>query len=253
MLREVTLFETIDKVGESIQFLKDFEPEAGYYLAFSGGKDSIVIKELADLAGVKYDAHYSVTTIDPPELVWFIKREHPDVEFDHPPVPFLQKLAVKGFPLRQQRWCCEHYKERGGAGRDVITGIRRAESVKRAKRKPIETCYKDTSKRYFNPIINWTDEDVWEFIREREMKYCCLYDEGFKRIGCLFCPFERKAQRSAEVARYPKYVALYRKYFRRLHATGRASMARWASGDEMFEWWLTGEGNEDPDQSVLFE
>ncbi|GAH28018.1 unnamed protein product, partial [marine sediment metagenome] len=79
MLVEKTIFgEIIDKVQTAIDRLKQFEPPEGYYLAFSGGKDSIVIKELADMAGVSYDAHYNNTTIDPPELVYFIKDIYPD-------------------------------------------------------------------------------------------------------------------------------------------------------------------------------
>lgn len=72
-------FQGKDKVQTAIERLKVFEPEEGYYLAFSGGKDSVVVKALANMAGVKYDAHYNVTTVDPPELVQFIKEKHPDV------------------------------------------------------------------------------------------------------------------------------------------------------------------------------
>ena len=253
MLVEETLFGTVDKVAESIQMLKDFEPPEGYYLAFSGGKDSICIKALADMAGVQYDAHYNVTTIDPPELVYFIRDYHSDVAFDLPDESFLKRLTVKGFPLRQKRWCCAEYKERGGAGRTVMTGIRRAESAKRAKRKAVEFCYKDVTKKYINPIIGWSDDEVWEFIRGRELPYCKLYDEGFKRIGCMMCPYAPKAQRMMEATRNPGYVKNYIKAFEKLHATGRESMGRWASGREMFEWWLTGEGQGEDDQTVLFE
>jgi len=84
MLKENTLFGETDKVSKAIDRLKAFEPEEGYYLAFSGGKDSVVIKALADMAGVKYDAHYSLTTVDPPELVRFIKEKHPEVEIVKP-------------------------------------------------------------------------------------------------------------------------------------------------------------------------
>lgn len=74
MLRQIDLMgNTIDKVQTAIDRLRAFEPEEGYYLAFSGGKDSVVIKAIADMAGVKYDAHYNATTVDPPELVRFIK------------------------------------------------------------------------------------------------------------------------------------------------------------------------------------
>lgn len=73
-----------DKVQVAIDRLRAFEPKEGYYLCFSGGKDSSVIKALADMAGVAYDAHYNCTGIDPPEAVRFIKKQHPDVEFEYP-------------------------------------------------------------------------------------------------------------------------------------------------------------------------
>ena len=254
MLLETDIFGTVyDKVKDSIQLLKDFEPDDGYYLAFSGGKDSICIKRLADMSGVKYDAHYSVTTIDPPELVRFIRSEHHDVKFEHPEEPFLKKMATKGFPQRQRRWCCELYKERGGTGRKVVTGIRKAESNKRAGRRAVEVCYKDVSKTYVNPIINWTDDDVWEFIKQQGLKYCSLYDEGWKRIGCLFCPMAGKA-RLMEAKKYPRYVKAFIKAFDKLHGKGRDSTKRWKDGEEMFWWWMKEDRtSDDPDQNVLFE
>jgi phosphoadenosine phosphosulfate reductase len=72
------------KVQNAIGILKQFEPEDGYYLAFSGGKDSICIYQLAKMAGVKFDSHYNLTTVDPPEVVRFIKTEYPDVEIHRP-------------------------------------------------------------------------------------------------------------------------------------------------------------------------
>ena len=72
-----------DKVQVAIDRLKTFEPPEGYYLAFSGGKDSVVIKALADMACVKYDAHYNLTSVDPPELVQFIKT-FDDVVIERP-------------------------------------------------------------------------------------------------------------------------------------------------------------------------
>lgn len=74
----------LNKVEVAIKRLQMFEPDEGYYLCFSGGKDSSVIEALADMAGVKYDAHYSLTSVDHPELVRFIKDKHPDVLFEVP-------------------------------------------------------------------------------------------------------------------------------------------------------------------------
>lgn len=131
-------FSGKDKVEIAIERLQTYEPEEGYYLAFSGGKDSVVIKALADMAGVKYDAHYSVTGIDPPELVRFIKDYHKNVEFDIPYDKDGNRKTMWSLipqrlmpPTRLVRYCCQELKERGGEGRFVVTGVRWAESVKR--------------------------------------------------------------------------------------------------------------------------
>ena len=107
-----------DKVEKAIMRLQAYEPPEGYFLCFSGGKDSCVIKALADMAGVKYDAHYSVASVDPPELVRFIKDEHPDVIFDYPRdkdgkvVTMWNLIPRKTMPpTRIVRYCCAYLKE----------------------------------------------------------------------------------------------------------------------------------------------
>lgn len=126
-----------DKVQVAIDRLKAFEPKEGYYLAFSGGKDSVVIKALADMAGVKYDAHYNLTSVDPPELVQFIKT-FDDVIIDRPKDKDGNQITMwnliprkKMPPTRIIRYCCKDLKEWGGKGRMVITGVRWAESAAR--------------------------------------------------------------------------------------------------------------------------
>ena len=234
-----------NKVDIAIKRFKEFEPKKGYYLAFSGGKDSCVIKALADMAGVKYKAHYQVTTIDPPDLVYFIREHHKDVEWHHPERTFMQEMVRRGFPMRQSRWCCEYLKEGVGDG-IVVIGIRAAESKSRAKRKMIAACTKDKNKWYLSPIIDWTDGDVWEFIKKNNIPYCKLYDEGWKRIGCLACPMARPEQRRKELDRYPGFEKTYRIYFDKLYKNkkeaGKTSVDRWNDGQEMFEWWMTGKG-----------
>ncbi len=253
MLVEKTLFGIEDKVRVSIDRLKYFEPDEGYYLAFSGGKDSIVIKELAKMAGVNYDIHHSLTTIDPPELIYFMREHHHDVIIDRPDMPFLTRLVTIGFPQRHRRWCCAEYKEKGGSGRFVMTGVRWAESARRRTRKTFESCYTDITKRYVNPILDWTEDDVWDFIKERDLPYCSLYDEGWKRIGCLFCPMARK-MRQIQAKKYPRYVKAFIKAFEELHSTGRDSMKRWGDGEEMFWWWMdSNQKSEEKDQLVMFE
>lgn len=114
-------FNGQDKVDKAIIRLQAYEPEDGYYLCFSGGKDSCVLKALADMAGVKYDAHYNVTGIDPPELVRFIKDYHKDVIFDIPRDKDGNRITMwslipkkKMLPTRLVRYCCLELKERGG-------------------------------------------------------------------------------------------------------------------------------------------
>jgi phosphoadenosine phosphosulfate reductase len=237
----------MEKVHVAIERLRAFQPPEGYYLAFSGGKDSCVLKELAVMAGVKFDAHYSVTTIDPPDVVQFIRRYHPDVIWDRPEIPLLKRLETKGFPLRQARWCCDLYKETGGSGRVVLTGIRNAESAKRSTRRLTETCYKDPAgKRFVNPIIDFLEKDIWMFIGKYELPYVGLYDEGCKRVGCLMCPMASPKHRLWESERYPLFTATFIRSFEKLYAhrkaIGAKSVNRWKSGKEMFDWWLTGKG-----------
>jgi len=234
-----TFFDDIDIAKRAIGVLRKYEPANGYYLAFSGGKDSCVIKELAIQAEVKFDAHYSVTTIDPPEVVYFIRKFHPDVIFDRPEIPFLTKLISKGFPLRQKRWCCEYLKERCGRERVVVTGIRRTESFARRSREIYETFKGKTN---INPILNWSNEEVWLFIKYNNIPYCNLYDLDFSRIGCLFCPMKSPMIRKLERERYPGYEKSFRWAFNKLYenrlSKGKTSILRWKNGDEMFDWWI---------------
>ncbi len=256
-LLDRTLWGTENKVEIAIERLRTFEPAEGYYLAFSGGKDSVTIKALADMAGVKYDAHYSLTTVDPPELVQFIKREHGDVVIERPKETMWQIIPKKLMPpTRIARYCCRILKEQGGPGRVVITGVRQQESVKRSKRRMVEQCNKDKHKTYLNPIIDWLESDVWEFIRGYEIPYCSLYDEGFARLGCIGCPVANSKKQKMELDRYPKYRAGYIRAFERMivEQRKRGTEPTWQTGEEVMEWWLSNDNKIQPDdQAVMFE
>ena len=148
MIHQVDIYGK-DKVETAIETMRFFEPKdgSGYYLAFSGGKDSVVLKALADMAGVKYDAHYRVTSVDPPELVRFVKT-FPDVSFDHPldkngkPITMWNLIPKRGMPpTRMARYCCEALKETGGGGRMTLTGVRWAESRNRKENQGRVTIY----------------------------------------------------------------------------------------------------------------
>ena len=262
MLIEETLFGTIDKVAKAIEFLKMYEPATegqGYYVAFSGGKDSSVVLDLCKRAGVKYDAHYSLTTVDPPELVYFIRENYPECQVDYPEKTMWQLIPEKRLPpLRQMRYCCAILKEGNGEGRCVITGVRRQESVKRSKRNEIEFCLKGGQKRYFNPIVDWSSKEVWEYIHKYNVPYCKLYDEGFKRLGCVMCPFQGWKGMRRDAARWPKIAAMYKwacnRAYEKAVADGLKRAGGWTSGDDMYEWWISPTAEKvDPDQTVMFE
>ena len=256
MLVENQLFEKVDKVKIAIERLKHFEPPEGYYFADSGGKDSTVVRHLLIRSGVKYDGHYMNTTIDPPELVKFIRENHTEIEIHYPPRPYFKEIIRRGVPIRQKRWCCEFLKEWGGKNRMVVTGIRWTESNARLKRRMMEPCNKGGkvgNKWYVNVIIDWEDKDVWEYIRKNNIPYCELYDKGWRRIGCLGCPMAGTKERKRHFKLYPRIERAYRKAIKELYEKNkdRDSYKGWSSGEEMFEWWLSGKGKEE-DEMPLF-
>ena len=115
----------IEKEKTAIERLKAFEPETEpYYLCYSGGKDSDVIRILAELAGVRHEIHHNHTTVDAPETVRYV-RSIPGVVIHHPELT-MWELIVKNKrpPTFQARYCCSALKEPGGKGRLKVTGVR---------------------------------------------------------------------------------------------------------------------------------
>lgn len=277
-MEQLSLFSLEPKIESAVENLKLFERAAlqmnpeGYYLAFSGGKDSQVIYHLAQMAGVKFKAYYHITTVDPPELVRFIRKEYPEVIRTKPEMSMWELILKKKYPpTRRVRYCCSELKERGGQDRFVITGVRWAESKKRKgrglaeitgkgvpsvillnndndeKRRLIENCTLK-GKRVLNPIIDWTDNEVWQFIHTYIHTYCELYDCGFSRIGCIGCPLISVKRRIWELERYPKYKQAYLNSFKRLleqrvesQEEGKRKINdQWKTAEDVYKWWLYG-------------
>jgi len=245
-IEQLELETGLNKVDYAIQILQDNEPPEGYYLAFSGGKDSVVIYDIAVKAGVKFDAHYCVSPIDPPQIYQFIKEYYPDVQWDYHAKGFWRIVDDKGLPLRHVRWCCQVIKEAGGKERFVVVGNRSVEGTIRRNQAYIERGrIKKQNKTFVRPILNFTDYDVWQYIRENNLSYCSLYDEGFKRLGCVLCPFSRNIAR--EELYFPKIVNLWKLACNRLvEATkargykdkkGRPVKHKFETGEEMYQWW----------------
>ena len=264
-----------DREAVAIKRLQMFEPIAlslspdGYCLADSGGKDSGVIKRIAEKSGVKFEIVHNHTGLDHPETVYFVRREKLRYEsmgikytISMPGMsPWALMREKKMPPLRKARYCCEYFKERGGEGRCVITGVRWSESNNRKinrgmeevqtskryngltllndnekSRKEFETCTAK-GKRIVNPIIDWQDEDVWEFTRKYNLPYNPLYDQGYNRVGCVGCPMGHHS--AEELEKMPKYKNIYIRTFQRLLDDRRSSGLRepFESGEEYYLWW----------------
>ena len=195
---------------QAIARLRKHEPEDGYYLAFSGGKDSMVIYDLAVRAGVRFDAHFHQTTIDPPEVLQFIREHYPDVAWTKPKRSMFQMIVKHGTPpTRIIRYCCTELKELHGTGRTVILGVRRAESARRKDRPIFGESTRRAGTFFCCPIVDWTAADVWDYIRSRSLPYCSLYDEGKERIGCIMCPMQGPRGLLDDAQWYPMFYRAY--------------------------------------------
>ena len=157
--------EIKDKVEMAISRLKAFEPKEGYYVAFSGGKDSQCVYHLCKMAGVKFDAHYNVTSVDPPELVRFIKTNYPDVKFEHqynrdgkPATMWNLIPEYRMPPTRLARYCCKLLKETNGQGRYTVTGVRASESSNRRANQGVIT-------------VPYADERLKEELEEMDVNF----------------------------------------------------------------------------------
>ena len=207
------------KVEQAMKLLQVCYKSAGEPLevAYSGGKDSDVILELAKMSGIKYRAIYKNTTIDPPGTIKHVLEN--GVEIRRPKESFFSLIKRKGYPNRFNRFCCGILKEYKILDNCVI-GIRRSESVKRSKRytEPTECRIYGSKKNHVNaiyPILDWSDEDEMEFIEERGIKLHPLYyrEDGSldinKRLGCMCCPLMYYKRRLLQFKQWPAMVKAY--------------------------------------------
>ena len=261
----------------------------------SGGKDSSVVKELAVRAGIPFEVMHNHTTADAPETVRFVRSEAKRFEdmgikyTINMPTYKGQRVSMWSLipqklmpPTRLVRYCCAVLKETGGAGRFIATGVRWAESAARKNNRGIyEKSSQDKSKRIIlnndnddkrmlfencrlkaqrvvNPIVDWQDADVWDFLKSEDAPPCNpLYAEGWCRVGCVGCPMAGTQGREEEFIRWPKFKNLYVRAFERMlkERERRGKMVgTWrmgTTGQDVFNWWM--EYDILPGQIDLFE
>lgn len=254
-----------EKIDHSVALIRKAEklalvmqPDKGFHVGFSGGKDSQAVLELVKMAGVKYRAVYNVTTNDPADNVRFIKRYYPDVEFSIPDKSYFQLIEEKGVPTIMRRWCCALYKETAGLGCVVLTGVRKDESRKRAtyeeisrwsrmkdKRGSVDIekmeankfqCVNGKDKFLIYPILEWSEKDVWEFIKQRDLPINPCYKlQG--RVGCVFCPFSKGRDVRTYCNTHPRLrqalIHAIERYMKRNEGEQKK-----LSAEEYFDCWL---------------
>lgn len=251
-------------------------------ITYSGGKDSDVLLRLAEASGEPFEVLHSLTTADAPETVWHVydtfhrledkgikcmvdKHQKPDGTRTTMWNLIPKKLMP---PTRLVRYCCAELKEGGGKDRMIATGVRWAESVARKKnrgalevqhrkrekslilnndndesRQLFEHC-QVKGKRAVNPIIEWSDDDVWDYIKSEHIETNPLYECGFNRVGCIGCPMAAAAARNMEFNRYPKIKAAYIRAFdrmldeRRKRGKMQGTWNMGTTGIDVFHWWM---------------
>lgn len=236
------------KLETSIERIKTFCTGKKTLVAFSGGKDSQCCYHLCEDAGVDFKAQYSITRFEPPELIAFIRKHYPDVIFRRAyKKSLVEQIADTGLPNRWFRWCCEA-KHRKTPGFDIaVIGVRVSESARRAENWRTFGRKRDGS-YYVCPIFDWTDADVWEYLNSKSIPHCSLYDEGYKRIGCVCCPLSPSKMRR-DAKRWPKtanmlYLGHCKNWGNAVANKGKTKrgkfyrMLEWGTPRAAFEHWL---------------
>lgn len=253
-------------------------------VTYSGGKDSQVLVALAERAGINFEVVNNHTTADAPETVYFIREQFKAMEkrgikcsivmprYKDKPVSMWTLIPQNLMPpTRLVRYCCTVLKENTGRGRFIATGVRWDESARRKnshgvmelmhrdkekriiltsdndeKRQLFETC-NVKGKMTVNPIVDWRDDDVWDFARSEHLPMNPLYCEGWKRVGCVGCPLATRRGRQREFMRWPQYEKLYISAFDRMLEERKARILRgekrlatcdWQTGMDVFRWWM---------------
>lgn len=245
-------------------------------ICYSGGKDSEIIVDLALKSGIKFEIQHSHTTADAPETVYHIRKRFKELEgkgikctinmpyYKGQRVSMWSLIPIKKIPpTRLMRYCCSVLKETAGRNRCIVTGVRRAESVKRKFSGVIETKHNDVNKRIiinndndekrqivercqmqakiaYNVIVDWDNDTIKDYIGSEYIDCNPLYQCGFNRVGCIGCPMANK-KRQLEFARYPRYRDLYIRAFDKMveirKAEGKGSY-NWHNGVDVFHWWM---------------
>lgn len=211
-IKHLTKMDVEEKLHLAIGLMRSVNSVRNYTMAFSGGKDSVVMELLAVEAGIAVPKVYNCTTIDPEGTISFCEKH--GCRISRNKETFLDLVQRKGMPTMFKRYCCKELKERYIAD-NLFVGIRRSESVKRTKR---YTCFEDSykysknvvSSRFF-PLLFFNDEDISYVVNKYSLEMHPLYYDyrhNFcveRRLGCIGCPLQSDRGRM-DYLKYPKLL-----------------------------------------------
>ena len=151
--------------------------------------------------------------------------------------PFPVKVTAARFPKMKQLG--DVTKINGAEYKETRQGGIILNNDNEETRKLVEHCHMQ-SKVMVNPIVDWTDNDVWEFLRHYGCKSNPLYECGFKRVGCIGCPMASQKKRYEEFALYPKYEASYKRAFAKMLEKRKEKNlpTQWETAEDVFRWWM---------------
>ena len=162
------------KIQHSVELIRKaekialmYDSDNGYFNTFSGGKDSQALFHIVKMSGVKFKTYMSLTSVDPGDVIRFVKTEYPSVIRQKPKMSIFQKAVEMGIlPTMRVRWCCAEFKESAGAGKVTLIGIRKEESARRAKRHEVEV----SSKKFSGNLDEFEQWSVEEIGRKQKRK-----------------------------------------------------------------------------------
>lgn len=98
-----------------------------------------------------------------------------------------------------------------------------------------------TTSTMINPIIDWTDENVWTFLHHYGCAANPLYQCGKSRIGCIGCPMQTSKMKLRDFEKYPKYKQLCISAFNKMLIENFDNRHyTWQNGTDVFNWWVSG-------------
>lgn len=117
-------------------------------------------------------------------------------------------------------------------------------------------CINGKDKIIINPIIEWSDEDVWHFLNYIvKVEHCELYDRGYNRIGCICCPMSSYSKKIRELKEYPHVKRNWIRTIKQIRAEGThdnmLTNNYFGDGSEdeiceqIFNWWISGKSYEE--------